>query len=179
MTRVVDAAGAAGSADDPVLREDLLSTWVEVSEAGGSVGFVPPVDPSAVAAALDGALERVRRGTDALVVLEEVCGGGRRAVGMAVLASGGSAITAHWRTVGRLMVAPHLQGRGVGRRLLEAVHDAARELGLEQLALAVRDGQGLQPFYERAGYVVVGRHPGALRVGPGDDRDEVRLVRRL
>jgi len=162
-----------------VLREDLLRTWVAVSEAGGSVGFVPPVDPGAVALALDGVLVRARAGTDALVVLEEPRGDGRRAVGMAVLAAGASAITAHWRTVGRLMVAPHLQGRGVGRQLLDAVHAAARDLGLEQLSLAVRDGQGLQPFYERAGYVVVGRHPGALRVGPGDDRDEVRLVLRL
>lgn len=174
-TRVVVGAGAA----DAQLREDLLRTWVEVSEAGGSVGFVPPVDPSAVARALDAALARVVAGVDALVVLEERRDGRRRGAGMALLVTGGSAITAHWRTVGRLMVAPHLQGRGAGRRLLDAVHDAARGLGLEQLALTVRDGQGLAPFYERAGYVVVGRHPGALRVGPGDDRDEVRMALRL
>lgn len=183
-TRVVPPAGGPGSAQDPALREDLLRTWVDVSEAGGSVGFVPPVDPAAVAAALDGTLARVREGLDVLVVLEEA---GRddaaaerpRAVGMGVLLAGSTPITAHWRTVVRLMVAPHRQGRGAGRRLLAAVHAAARDLGLEQLSLTVRDGQGLQPFYERAGYVVVGRHPGALRVGPGDDRDEVRLVVRL
>ncbi|WP_298989007.1 GNAT family N-acetyltransferase [uncultured Pseudokineococcus sp.] len=180
-TRVVPPSGGPGSAEDPALREDLLRTWVDVSEGGGSVGFVPPVDPAAVAAALDGTLARVCEGRDVLVVLEEAEDGAERlrAVGLGVLLAGSTPITAHWRTVVRLMVAPHLQGRGAGRRLLAAVHAAARDLGLEQLSLTVRDGQGLQPFYERAGYVVVGRHPGALRVGPGDDRDEVRLVVRL
>jgi len=37
----------------------------------------------------------------------------------------------------------------------------------------------LEAFYERFGYTVVGRHPDAVRVGPGDDRDEVMMVARL
>ncbi|MEJ5913022.1 GNAT family N-acetyltransferase [Pseudokineococcus sp. 1T1Z-3] len=177
---------APHEASDAGLRRDLLGTWVDVSAAGGAVGFVPPVDRTAVEAALDDLLGRVREGIDALVVLvqrrnqERVdAGAGGRVVGMAVLARGSGALTAHWRTVLRLMVRPELQGRGAGRLLLEGVHEVARALGLEQLALTVRGGQGLEPFYERLGYVECGRQPGALRVGPGDDRDEVRLVRRL
>jgi len=54
-----------------------------------------------------------------------------------------------------------------------------RTLGLEHLQLTVRGGTGLESFYERFGYVVVGRHPGAVRVAPGDDRDEVMMVARL
>jgi hypothetical protein len=37
----------------------------------------------------------------------------------------------------------------------------------------------LEPFYERLGYKEVGRLPGALRVGPGDDRDEIVFWRAL
>ncbi len=173
-TRVVRPADA----DDPRLRADLLRTWVDVSEAGGSVGFVPPVDPAAVAGRLDGLLARVRDGVDTLVVLEEGGGAAPRAVGLAVLQAGGGGLTAHWRTVVRLMVAPALQGRGAGRRLLDATHGAARDLGLEHLALTVRGGEGLEDFYGAAGYAVVGRQPRALRVR-GEDRDEVRMWRAL
>ncbi|MEJ5946521.1 GNAT family N-acetyltransferase [Pseudokineococcus basanitobsidens] len=175
--RLVARAVAPQEADDAGLRRDLLATWVDVSEAGGAVGFVPPVDPAAVASALDHLLDRVRSGTDVLVVLQEEPSG--RVVGLGVLVRGTVALTAHWRTVRRLMVRPERQGRGAGRLLLEGVHDAARDLGLEQLALTVRGGQGLEPFYERLGYVECGRMPGALRIAPGDDRDEVQMVRRL
>jgi hypothetical protein len=50
------------------------------------------------------------------------------------------------------------------------------ELGLEQLQLTIRDGQGLENFYQRLGYRVVGRHPRAIRVNADDYRDELMLV---
>lgn len=75
------------------------------------------------------------------------------------------------------MVRPGLQGAGNGRLLMEGLNGVAHRSGLEQLALSVRGGEGLEGFYERLGYAVIGRHPGAIRVGPGDDRDEVMLVR--
>jgi hypothetical protein len=34
-------------------------------------------------------------------------------------------------------------------------------------------------FYRGLGYVEVGRLPGAIRVAPGDDRDEIILTCRL
>ena len=59
---------------------------------------------------------------------------------------------------------------------MRGLHRMGRELGLEQLQLTVRGGHGLERFYQRLGYTVVGRHPRAVRVAPGDDRDEVMLV---
>jgi hypothetical protein len=38
--------------------------------------------------------------------------------------------------------------------------------------LTVRGGTGTEAFSTRLGYREVGRLPGALRVAPGDDRDE-------
>jgi hypothetical protein len=53
----------------------------------------------------------------------------------------------------------------------------APTLGFEALHLTVRGGLGLEEFYKRLGYREIGRLPGALRVAPGDDRDEVLMWR--
>jgi hypothetical protein len=45
--------------------------------------------------------------------------------------------------------------------------------------VTVRSGSGTEDFYARLGYREVGRVPSALRVGPGDDRDEIVLACRL
>ena len=149
--------------------------WIAVTDAGGSVGFTPPARRPAVAATLEAALERVAGGHDALGVLRR----GKTNVGMGLLVNTDAELQRHWRTLLRVMVHPDLQGIGAGRLLLTGLHDMARRLGLEHLQLTVRGGEGLEPFYERFGYVVVGRHPGAVRVAAGDDRDEVMMVARL
>lgn len=157
------------------LREDLLETWVAVTDAGGSVGFTAPADAAQIGAELDRALQRVVDGRDLLGVVMRA----GRTRGMGLLVDPGAPLQRHWRTLLRLMVHPELQGSGAGRVLLEGLHRAARDLGLEQLALTVRQGCGLEPFYERFGYRVVGHHPGAIRVAPGDDRDEIMMVKQL
>lgn len=68
-----------------------------------------------------------------------------------------------------------MQHAGIGTALLHAVHDAARRLGLEQLHLTARGGTGTEEFYLRQGYELVARIPEAIRVAPGDDRDELYL----
>ena len=171
MYAVVDASEARS----PQLREQLLDMWVDVTNAGGAVGFTVPADVSAVARTLDAALDRVAAGTDLLAILRQ----DGTAVGMGFLVDGGSPLRRHWRTILRLMVRPELQGRGAGRLLLEGLHGTAVDLGLEQLMLTTRGGTGVERFYERCGYTVVGKHPGAIRLAPGDDRDELFLIFRL
>jgi len=168
---VVDASAAR----TPQLREQLLDMWVDVTNAGGAVGFTIPADVTAVASTLDAALDRVAAGTDLLGILRQ----NGTAVGMGFLVDGNSALRRHWRTILRLMVRPELQGRGAGRLLLEGLHGTAASLGLEQLMLTTRGGTGVEGFYERFGYRIVGRHPGAIRLAPGDDRDELILIFRL
>ncbi len=85
----------------------------------------------------------------------------------------------HWRLVSKVMVHPELQGRGYGAALLAEAERIAREWGLAGLKLQVRGGLGLESFYLRSGYVEVGRVPGAIRVAPGDDRDDVVMWRDL
>jgi hypothetical protein len=70
------------------LRADLLDTWIAATDAGGSVGFVPPAPVHDVADALDLALERVAGGQDVLGTLHD---GSRYASGWGC----------SWRTVAR------------------------------------------------------------------------------
>lgn len=160
---------------DPVLRADLLDTWIAATDAGGSVGFVAPAPVHKVAVTLDLALERVAAGQDVLGTLHD----GSRYVGMGLLVANAGALFDHWRTVLRVMVHPKYQGSGAGTQLMTGLHESAQELGLEQLKLTVRGGQGLERFYERFGYQVVGTHPRAIRLHADDYRDELTLVMSL
>lgn len=56
------------------------------------------------------------------------------------------AVVASWR------------GRGVGRRLLQALVDAAREQGWRALSLSVEDGNRAAQLYRAAGFTAVGRN---------------------
>jgi GNAT superfamily N-acetyltransferase len=162
----------ADEALDPGLRADLLDTWIAATDAGGAVGFTAPAPVERVAETLDEALGRVAAGVDLLGVLHT----GERYAGMGLLIDRGSPLQAHWRTVLRVMIHPQHQGNGAGRLLMEGLRGSAVDLGLEQLQLTIRDGLGLEKFYEPLGYRVVGRHPRAVRVTPDDYRDEIMLV---
>jgi GNAT superfamily N-acetyltransferase len=86
-----------------------------------------------------------------------------------------SPLRRHWATVLRVQVHPSRQGQGLGRALMAGVHDIARQRGWEFLSLTARGGTGVDAFYRGLGYREVGRLPGAIRVAPGDDRDEILL----
>ena len=101
---------------------------------------------------------------------------GEQVVAWLLLAESESHLRRHWRTVYRVQVDPARQGAGLGRSLMAAAARYAQDsLGLEALTLMTRSGTGAERFYKRCGYREVGRIPGAIRVGPGDDRDEVHF----
>lgn len=165
----------AVTAVDEVLRRDLLACWTEVSNAGGAVGFVPPVSEDDVAPVLDKLVEGVHSGRDVLCVLT-VDGA---TAGFATLVGSSSPLRRHWAMVLRVQVHPSRQGAGLGRVLMTGVHEIARGRGWEFLSLSARGGTGVDRFYRGLGYTEFGRLPGAVRVAPGDDRDEILLTYRL
>ncbi|MCW2698958.1 MAG: Acetyltransferase family protein [Blastococcus sp.] len=165
----------AVSVVEGALRDELLRCWTDVSNAGGAVGFVPPVSEDDVAPVLDRLLERVRSGRAVLAVLT-VDGS---PAGFAALVGSSSPLRRHWGTVLRVQVHPTHQGRGLGRVLMAGVHHIARDRGWEFVHLSARGGTGVDAFYRGLGYAEYGRLPGAIRIGPGDDRDEILLACRL
>jgi GNAT superfamily N-acetyltransferase len=158
--------------DPPVtdaLRAQIVALWVDVTNAGGAVGFVAPVTADAVRPVADAALAGVASGVDRLLVGVD----DGRLVALLFLTDNRFVLKAHWQVLKRVMVLPGSQGRGYGAALMREAAAVATRLGLAALQVTVRDGHGLDRFYRGLGYREVGRIPGALRVAAGDDRDEL------
>jgi GNAT superfamily N-acetyltransferase len=163
-----------GPVVDDEVREGVLALWTDVSSAGGAVGFVPPVTPEDIRPTLDGALAAVAAGERLLLLGRDEDG---RIAATAFLAYNQHRLMRHWIWLYTVMVHPRHQGKGYGRTLLAAAEEAARGLhGVEAIRLTCRGGAGVEHFYAACGYKEVGRVPGAIRVAPGDDRDDVIML---
>ncbi|MFD3530443.1 GNAT family N-acetyltransferase [Streptomyces sp. NPDC058664] len=158
----------------PELRRELVDCWTEVTNAGGAAGFpFPPIDASLAAPAVDALVAGLAPETSRLVVAR-VDGG---LAGWLNVRRDPFELIAHWGTLHHVQTRTGLRGRGIGAALMHRVREVARdEMGLEQLRLAARGGVGLEEFYGRLGWRETGRWPGALRLAPGDDRDEILMV---
>ncbi|GGZ54224.1 GNAT family N-acetyltransferase [Streptomyces subrutilus] len=159
---------------DPALRDGVLELWADVTNAGGAVGFVAPVTADDIRPALIGQLTAVADGGTRLLVGHDADG---RVAATAFLTHNTHRLQRHWVWAYTVMVHPGLQGRGYGRDLMAAVEAAARTLdGIDAIRLGCRGGHGLERFYEACGYKEVGRVPQAIRVAPGDDRDDITML---
>ncbi|WKU04420.1 GNAT family N-acetyltransferase [Micromonospora sp. HUAS LYJ1] len=159
----------------PALREQIVDLWVDVTNAGGAVGFVAPVTTADVLPLAETTFAAVTDGPDRMLVGYA----GDRPVAVLFLADNRFGLKAHWGILKRVMVHPATQGRGHGQALMREAARRAPELGWRALHVTVRGGLGLEQFYDRLGYREVGRLPGALRVAADDDRDEILMWRDL
>jgi GNAT superfamily N-acetyltransferase len=146
----------------------LGTLWTAVTRAGGAVGFAADAPEEDIRATAEEAIADVRAGRTRLFALDA----DGELAGAVFLRRGAKATVRHRADVVRLMVHPDLQGRGWGKALLDAVVAHATTIGLEQLLLSARGGTSLPEFYLKQGWVQVGLFPDALRIGPGDLRDE-------
>ncbi|MFC0005693.1 GNAT family N-acetyltransferase [Micromonospora siamensis] len=153
----------------PTLRDQIVDLWVAVTNAGGAVGFVAPVTADEVRPVAERTFADTTDGPDRLLVGYA----GERPVAVLFFADNRFALSAHWGTLKRVMVHPDTQGRGYGRELMREAARRAPELGWRALLVTIRGGQGLESFYGGLGFREVGRLPAALRVAPGDERDEI------
>ncbi|MEU5895886.1 MULTISPECIES: GNAT family N-acetyltransferase [Streptomyces] len=162
---------------DPALRDGVLALWADVTNAGGAVGFVPPTTPEEVRPEFVRHLAAMSEGRTRLLVGFDEDGA---VAATAFLTHNTHRLMRHWIWLYTVMVHPRHQGKGYGRDLMAAVEDAARTLeGTDAIRLTCRGGTGLEHFYASCGYKEVGRVPGAIRVAPGDDRDDIMFLRQL
>lgn len=163
--------------DPPIdrhLRDGVVALWVDVSNAGGSVGFVPPVDADAVRPEFVKHLVGIAEGRTRLLVGYDEEGA---VAATAFFAYNTHRLMRHWGWLYTVMVHPGHQGKGYGRDLMAAVADAGRGFeGIEAIRLTCRGGTGVDRFYASCGYKEVGRVPGAIRVAEGDDRDDIVML---
>jgi GNAT superfamily N-acetyltransferase len=153
------------------LRRQIVTLWADVTNAGGAVGFVAPVTEEQVSPVAGRTFAGIGAGVDRLLVGFE----GERPVAVLVFASNRFALKEHWCILKRVMVQPDRQGQGYGAAIMREAERVGRKVGWDALHVTVRGGLGLEEFYGRLGYKEVGRLPGALRVAPGDDRDEILM----
>ncbi|MFE6200112.1 GNAT family N-acetyltransferase [Streptomyces sp. NPDC057838] len=158
----------------PELRDGILELWTDVSNAGGAVGFVPPVTREDIRPRLVAHFASMAEGRVRLLAGHDEDG---RVAATAFLTFNTHHLMKHWLWLYTVMVHPRQQGKGHGRDLLAAAAEAARGIdGIEAIRLTCRGGLGLERFYASCGYKEVGRIPGAIRVAPGDDRDDVIML---
>ncbi|MFF3460889.1 GNAT family N-acetyltransferase [Streptomyces sp. NPDC001984] len=158
----------------PALRDGVLTLWADVSNAGGSVGFVPPVTEDDIRPELVRHLAAMAEGRTRLLVGRDAAGA---VAATAFITHNTHRLMRHWVWLYTVMVHPRHQGRGYGRDLLAAAADAVSGWdGIDAIRLTCRGGTGLEHFYGSCGYKEVGRVPGAIRVAPGDDRDDITML---
>ncbi|MGY0071248.1 N-acetyltransferase family protein [Streptomyces sp. QTS137] len=168
ISRAQDVTAAAG--------RELTECWAGVINAGGAVVPMdcplPPVTPAALRPAVEG-IARGLSSDRSRLLLANVDG---TLAGWMLLRRERHPLVAHCGTVNHVQTHVRFRGTGVGAALMRYARGVARdEMGLERLRLTARSGLGLEDFYRKAGWSEVGRWPGALRVAPGDDRDEILM----
>ncbi|WDV50225.1 GNAT family N-acetyltransferase [Streptomyces coeruleorubidus] len=160
----------------PDLRRQLVGCWEAVINAGGAViapGIpLPPVSVRDVAPAA----ERLIAGLDperGRLLVATVDGA---LAGWLIIRRDLHPLVAHCGVVNHVQTHPHFRRRGIGTALMTRVREiAVEDMKLERLQLSAREGLGLEHFYRSLGWTEVGRWPGALRVAPGDDRDDILM----
>ncbi|MFF2812074.1 GNAT family N-acetyltransferase [Streptomyces sp. NPDC058000] len=157
----------------PEVRDGICALWAEVANAGGAVGFAPPVTPEDIRPGLVRHLAAMAEKRERLLIGRD---GDGRVAATAFLTFNWHWMSTHWLWVYTVMVHPARQGQGVGRALMAAVADAARGIdGIIGLRLTCRGGTGLRRFYEACGYQEIGRAPRAIKLADGDFRDDVTM----
>jgi len=162
---------------DPALHQGILQLWTDVTNAGGSVGFVAPVTLATVRPEMVKHLTAMAEKRMRLLAGYDERG---EVAATAFISFNTHRLMRHWVWLYTVMVHPRHQGKGYGRDLLAAAADAAGGFeGIEAIRLTCRGGEGLERFYTSCGYREAGRVPAAIRVAPGDDRDDVIMHLRL
>ena len=157
-------------ASDSAFGVAVVTLWHRVAESGGAVGFASTVSRAEVAAVVAGLVDDLRSGRAFGFALNRH----RTLVGVGLLRPG-RGLSRHTGEIVAVMVDPDLRGSGSGTRLMTALLAQAREAGVQRVEACVREGAGLEDFFGRFGFAAWGRRPGWIRLGPGQERDEIIL----
>ena len=132
----------------------LARVLVDCVEGGASVSFMLPIAPATAAGFWQDVANSVARGERTLLVAEDADG----IAGTVQLITALPENQPHRAEVAKLLVRPGVRGTGIGRRLMEAVEDAARAQGKRMLVLDTANAAA-ERLYERLGWQRVGSVP--------------------
>jgi acetyltransferase len=134
----------------------LIALLQDCVDSGASVGFLPPLSMEEGASYWQGVESDLAAGRRKLwLALEQ-----QQIVGAVQLALCGKANGRHRGEVEKLMVLQTARGQGVGRALMQAMEQGAREAGRSLLVLDTRAGDVASHLYRQLGYQEAGQIPG-------------------
>ena len=153
----------------------LISLLQETVAAGTPMGFFAPLSEKMAREYWLSIVPELESGSRALLAAFDA----GRLVGSGQLALAQRQNSPHRAELQKLFVATSARGRGVGRSLMDALHEAALSGGRHLIMLNTRKGIPAEEFYKSLGYLEVGVMPG-WTIGPDGERyDHVELYREL
>ncbi|MBF9238168.1 GNAT family N-acetyltransferase [Hymenobacter sp. BT683] len=139
------------------LLPQLVALLQDAVAAGASIGFLPPL---AAADATDywvGVADAVQAGHRVLLVAQPENDPVVQATVQLDLATKPNAL--HRAEVAKLLVHSSARRQGLGRQLIAAIEEQARQLGRTTLVLDTRHGDVAEQLYQQAGFELVGLIP--------------------
>ena len=157
---------------DSQLRAGTHRVLHDVAESGAAIGYLSPPAAADTDAWLEEILIAVRAG-DAALVLAVV---DHRLQATGLWRRRPEIVYAHSADIEKVMAHPSARGLGLGRLIVTALIDNARDAQLETLALSVRGNNlGAIELYEQLGFREWGRQPNVIEVG-NERYDDVRMA---
>jgi acetyltransferase len=143
--------------------DELVELLRDATESGASIGFLPPLSDEEAMAYWTGNIAQMERGTRLLLVARE----DGRVVGSVQLEFATKPNATHRAEVQKLLVHRSYRNRGIGRALMAAMEEAARQAGRTLLVLDTIEGDVAEGLYRRMGYVCAGTIPQFARSTAG------------
>jgi acetyltransferase len=154
---LVPAAEFAAHADG------LAELLRDAVDSGASVGFLPPLAPAEARQFWQEVGAALAAGSTQLLIAEE----NGQLLGTVQLVLATKPNGRHRAEIAKLLVYSRAQRRGIGRQLMLAAEELARQHGRSTLVLDTLQGAGSEQLYQQLGYVAVGAIPQFARVPDG------------
>lgn len=155
--------------------KELIALLQDAVESGASIGFLPPLVAEAAAAYWREIAQDVAREKRILLAAFE----DSRLAGSVQLELASKPNARHRAEVQKLLVHRSFRGRGIGRALMGAVEDAARNAGRTLLVLDTLRGHVAEQLYHKLGYIEAGGIPNFARIPDGSLAETVIFYRML
>ena len=156
--------------------DDLTRILRDAVASGVSLGFMTPLDESALQRYWQHTIAQVEAGERILLVARAEDGA---LVGSAQLHLTATPNARHRAEVQKVCVLRSARGQGIGTQLMLAIEEEARAAGRTLLVLDTRKGSVAEGLYRRLGYQEVGVIPGHARTVDGSLVTSVFFYRTL
>ena len=154
---------------------DLVVLLQDVVNAGGTIGFMPPISNEEASTYWQDVIQTLRGPLRVLVVACD----GEAVIGSVQLDLCGRSNGLHRAEVMKVMVHSKHRKKGIGAQLMRAIETQAKLEGRSTLVLDTREGDDGVRLYERQGYEVAGVIPEYARSADGNLHATVYMYKLL